>query len=99
MVSLSGLELDKDIEIKISGLRPGEKLYEELLSDQENTVPTHHPKILKASVRKYNHQEVALQIDELIGLFGAQNNRELVRRIKALVPEYKSQNSSFSELD
>lgn len=99
MVRLSGLELDKDIEIKISGLRPGEKLYEELLSDQENTVPTHHPKILKAQVRKYNHQEVAHQIEELIGLFGAQNNREIVRRIKALVPEYKSQNSSFSELD
>lgn len=99
MIRLSGLELDKDIEIKISGLRPGEKLFEELLSDEENTVPTHHPKILKAKVRSYNHAEVAQKIGELIQLFGDQNNHEIVRRIKDLVPEYKSQNSPYSQLD
>ncbi len=99
MIRLSGLELDKDIEIKISGLRPGEKLFEELLSDEENTVQTHHPKILKAKVRAYDHSEVAEKIRELIQLFGEQNNSEIVRRIKDLVPEYKSQNSPYSQLD
>lgn len=99
MIQLSGLELGKDIEIKVTGLRPGEKLFEELLSNQENTIPTHHPKILKAKVRSNEHDVVHQKVAELIALFGEQNNEELVARIKLLVPEYISQNSSFSSLD
>lgn len=99
MIKLSGLELDKDISIKISGMRPGEKLYEELLNSEENTVKTHHPQILIANVRPYNLAKVQKDILELIDLFGYQNNEALVRKIKSIVPEFKSNNSEFSKLD
>lgn len=99
MIQLSGLELGKDIEIKITGLRPGEKLYEELLSQKENTIPTHHEKILKAQVRSYEFAQVEEDVEELIALFRNQNNRDLVAKMKKLVPEYISQNSEFSSLD
>ncbi len=68
MVQLSGLELDKDIQIKFTGLRPGEKLYEELLNDEENTLPTHHPQIMIGKVREYDYQKVSKEIEELITL-------------------------------
>ena len=99
MIQLSGLELDKDIEIKVTGLRPGEKLYEELLNNEENTMPTHHPQILIGKVREYNHREVGHQIDELLSLFGEQNNDAIVRKMKAIIPEYRSNNSVFSKFD
>lgn len=99
MIKLSGLELDKDISIKISGMRPGEKLYEELLNSEENTVKTHHPQILIANVRPYDLAKVQKDILELIDLFGYQNNEALVRKIKSIVPEFKSNNSEFSKLD
>lgn len=99
MINLSGLTLGKDIQIRFIGLRPGEKLYEELLNSKENTIPTHHPRILIAKVRKYNTGEVALQIDELIRLAGSGHDKEVVQRMKAIVPEFKSQNSIFEELD
>lgn len=98
MIQLSGLELGKDIEIQITGLRPGEKLYEELLAKEENTLATHHPKILKAKIR----EEEASQIDEinqLIGLFETQNNELVVSKMKKIVPEYISNNSTFEKLD
>jgi FlaA1/EpsC-like NDP-sugar epimerase len=98
MIQLSGLELGKDIDIQLTGLRPGEKLYEELLAKEENTIATHHPKILKAKIR----EEDATQIDEinqLIGLFEAQNNELLVTKMKKIVPEYISNNSTFEKLD
>jgi FlaA1/EpsC-like NDP-sugar epimerase len=98
MIQLSGLELGKDIDIQLTGLRPGEKLYEELLAKEENTIATHHPKILKAKIR----EEEATQIDEinqLIGLFEAQNNELLVTKMKKIVPEYISNNSTFEKLD
>jgi FlaA1/EpsC-like NDP-sugar epimerase len=98
MIQLSGLELGKDIEIQLTGLRPGEKLYEELLAKEENTLATHHPKILKAKIR----EEEASQIDEinqLIGLFETQNNELLVSKMKKIVPEYISNNSTFEKLD
>jgi FlaA1/EpsC-like NDP-sugar epimerase len=98
MVQLSGLELGKDIEIKTIGLRPGEKLYEELLANDENTLPTHHPKILKAKVREINAGQIT-KIDQLITLFEKQENEEMVRIMKEIVPEFKSQNSSFEKLD
>jgi FlaA1/EpsC-like NDP-sugar epimerase len=99
MISLSGLTLGKDIQVRFTGLRPGEKLYEELLNSKENAIPTHHPRILIAKVREYNAGEVAHQIEELIRLAGSGHEKEVVRKMKAIVPEFKSQNSIFEELD
>ncbi len=99
MIQLSGLQLDKDIKIEISGLRPGEKLYEELLANAENTVPTHHPKILIAKVREYEFEEVNKEIETLISLFDKQNNNAIVSKMKQIVPEYISNNSVYEELD
>ena len=99
MISLSGLTLGKDIQVRFIGLRPGEKLFEELLNSKENTIPTHHPRILIAKVREYNAGEVAHQIEELIRLAGSGHEKEVVRKMKAIVPEFKSQNSIFEELD
>jgi len=99
MISLSGLTLGKDIQVRFIGLRPGEKLYEELLNSKENTIPTHHPRILIAKVRKYNTGEIVLQIDELIRLAGSGHDKEVVQQMKAIVPEFKSQNSVYEELD
>lgn len=99
MIKLSGLELDKDINIEISGLRPGEKLYEELLNSAENTVKTHHPQIMVAKVRKYDLDNIKKEISELIALFDSQDNDEIVKKIKLIVPEFKSNNSEFSKFD
>ncbi|HMT29593.1 MAG TPA: polysaccharide biosynthesis protein, partial [Bacteroidia bacterium] len=99
MVQLSGLELGKDIQLVFTGLRPGEKLFEELLATEENTIPTHHEKILIARVKEYNFEEVKNSVSELIGLFDTQNNKAIVKRMKEMVPEYISNNSVFEELD
>tara|TARA_B110000037_G_scaffold222406_1_gene297145 strand:- start:72930 stop:74807 length:1878 start_codon:yes stop_codon:yes gene_type:complete len=99
MVKLSGLELNKGIEIKITGLRPGEKLYEELLTNEENTKETHHPQILIAKVRDYNFEEISADILLLTGLFDEQNNNDIVRKMKDIVPEFISNNSIFEKLD
>jgi FlaA1/EpsC-like NDP-sugar epimerase len=98
MISLSGLELGKDIEIKVTGLRPGEKLYEELLANEENTLPTYHSKILIAKTRDCDEKQEQL-LEELIALIPLQNNDSLVRKMKQLVVEYKSNNSIFEKLD
>lgn len=99
MIALSGLELGKDIDIVVTGLRPGEKLYEELLNKKENTIPTHHEKIMIARVREYDYDAVKKDIDELVSLFGAQNNIPIVAKMKQMVPEYVSKNSEFEKLD
>lgn len=99
MIALSGLEAGKDIEIVYTGLRPGEKLYEELLNNGENTTPTHHQKIMIAKVREYDYKEVSRHIDTLITLFDSQDNVKMVSLMKALVPEYISNNSEFEQLD
>jgi len=99
MIMLSGLKEGKDIKIAITGLRPGEKLFEELLADKENTLPTHHSQILIGKVREYEYNEVKVIIDELIQSFKTQNNEVIVQRMKDLVPEYKSNNSVFQKLD
>ena len=99
MVQLSGLTLGKDIQIEYTGLRPGEKLYEELLNDAENTMPTHHPKIMIAKVKEYDFPFIEKEISELIALFDSQNNKMLVRKMKQIVPEFKSRNSVFEKLD
>lgn len=97
MISLSGMTIDKDIQIKVTGLRPGEKLFEELLANEENTVPTHHKKILIAKTEVKEMKES--KINALIDLIDAQKNDKLVALIKSIVPEYLSQNSSFEKLD
>ncbi|MEY2829503.1 MAG: hypothetical protein RIQ33_1361, partial [Bacteroidota bacterium] len=88
MIRLSGLELGKDIQINFSGLRPGEKLYEELLNNNENTLPTHHEKIMIAEVRESTFEEIKKNIEELVALFNAQNNMAIVAKMKEIVPEY-----------
>ncbi|RYM34641.1 polysaccharide biosynthesis protein [Brumimicrobium glaciale] len=98
MIRLSGLELDKDIEINISGLRPGEKLYEELLADQENALPTHHAQILRARNRP-SPDGVIDEIEKLIVLFEDQNNEAIVKQMKHIVPEFISNNSKYTKLD
>ena len=98
MVQLSGLQLGKDIEIRVPGLRPGEKLYEELLAKEENTIATHHPKILKAKVRDEDVSQIEA-INTLIGLFETQKNDEIVAKMKQIVPEFISNNSDYEKLD
>ncbi len=99
MIKLSGLVPNKDISIEYSGLRPGEKLYEELLNDLENTLPTHHQKIMVAKVREYDFEQVEAEINALIDMTKTQNEREIVLKMKELVPEFKSNNSIYEELD
>ena len=99
MIKLSGLTLDKDINIVYTGLRPGEKLYEELLADHENTISTHHKQIMIAKVKEYDFKETSAMVDELISLFDKQDNSSIVKKMKALVPEFKSNNSVFESLD
>ncbi len=99
MIQLSGLELDKDIKIVYTGLRPGEKLYEELLNNSENTLPTHHEKIMIARVTEYPYDKVKQQLKQLIELFDKQDNVAIVKQMKQMVPEYISNNSVFESLD
>lgn len=99
MIKLSGLQENKDIKIEITGLRPGEKLFEELLADTENTLPTHHSQILIGKVREYEYNEVNNTIEAIIKLFNTQNNELIVKHMKSIVPEYKSNNSVFEKLD
>ena len=99
MIRLSGLTLEKDIKIKFTGLRPGEKLYEELLNNQENTIPTHHPQILIGKVKEYDPKEIVGQINNLIEMNGSHDEFEIVKKMKEIVPEYISRNSVFEKLD
>ncbi|MBO7433668.1 MAG: polysaccharide biosynthesis protein [Salinivirgaceae bacterium] len=99
MIKLSGLQLGKDIQISFTGLRPGEKLYEELLANKENTIPTPHPQIMVAKVREYNHDEANTKIDGFIELIKNQDNMGVVRLMKEIVPEFISQNSIYEQLD
>lgn len=99
MIRLAGLEPNIDINIVFSGLRPGEKLYEELLNDNENTMPTHHEKIMIGKVRAYVFDEVEKQIYKLINAAKTHNDRQVVMNMKEIVPEFKSNNSVFEELD
>ncbi len=99
MIKLSGLTLGKDIQITFTGLRPGEKLYEELLNTKENTQPTHHSKIMIATVREYEYQVISKEINELVNLFTSQDNYKIIGKMKELVPEYVSNNSVYEKLD
>ena len=99
MIRLSRLTLGKDIHLVYTGLRSGEKLYEELLNNEENTIHTHHPKIMVAKVRSYDNDFVNEKIDEIIDLTKEQNAIKIVKKMKELVPEFRSQNSIYQELD
>lgn len=117
MITLSGLRPGHDIEIRETGLRPGEKLYEELLNDTETTLPTHHPKIKVAQVRHYDYDEVLPRFEKVIHLgrtlvvdgnlsIGTTDdsdtfahNMHVVSQMKAMVPEFKSKNSIYEQLD
>lgn len=99
MIKLSGLILGQDIQIVFTGLRPGEKIKEELLADQENTLPTYHPKIMVARVRTYDFLQAAKEIDDLLESYTQQNDELVVRKMKLIVPEFVSQNSRFEALD
>jgi FlaA1/EpsC-like NDP-sugar epimerase len=96
MIKLSGA---KNVEIKYTGLRPGEKLYEEVLNDKEGTKPTFHEKIRIAEVRSYEFEQVSKDIDELIEISTHYDNMATVKKMKEIVPEYKSNNSIYEELD
>jgi len=96
MIQLSGA---KDIEIKFTGLRAGEKLYEEVLGEEENTMPSFHEKIRIAKVRQYDFETVAKEIDELIETSRHYDNMATVKKMKEIVPEYKSNNSIYAKLD
>ena len=96
MILLSGA---KNVEIKYTGLRPGEKLYEEMLSTEENTKPSFHEKIRIASVREYDYGEVSKAIDELIAVSLEYDDMATVKKMKEIVPEFISNNSVYSVLD
>jgi FlaA1/EpsC-like NDP-sugar epimerase len=99
MIKLAGLQPEKDIKIAYTGLRPGEKLYEELLNLGEHTIPTHHPKIKIAQVISYPYKEVDADIDELLTLNKQHDDLALVNKMKEIVPEFISKNSHFEFLD
>jgi FlaA1/EpsC-like NDP-sugar epimerase len=88
-----------NVEVKFVGLRPGEKLYEEVLSNEENTLPSFHEKIRIAIVREYDFDTVSKEIDDLISLSRTADDMTIVKRMKDLVPEYKSENSKYKQLD
>ena len=99
MIRLAGYKPDVDIQISYTGLRPGEKLYEELLNVKEATKPTYHEKIMIAQVREYDFNEVEHQIAELLKFANVYKNYMVVSKMKELVPEYISQNSQYERLD
>lgn len=99
MIKLSGLELGKDINIKYTGLRPGEKLYEELLFNEENSLPTHHSQIMIAKIKDECSSETENKIIQLIHLASEFQNYEIVAKMKEIVPEFKSKNSVYETLD
>ena len=96
MIALSNA---KNVEIKYTGLREGEKLYEEVLNEMEGTKPTFHEKIRIAQVREYDYDEVEKEIDELVDIAKKFDNMDTVRKMKEIVPEYKSNNSVYEVLD
>jgi FlaA1/EpsC-like NDP-sugar epimerase len=99
MIRLAGLEPGKDIVIEYTGLRPGEKLFEELLNNEELVKPTSHDKIMIANVREYDYDEMLTHFDKLIDLAYSNQDYLVVKAMKEIVPEYKSQNSTYQSID
>jgi len=96
MIQLSGA---KNVEIQITGLRDGEKLYEEVLNEKENTRPTFHPKIKIATVREYDYEDTCRQVNDMVKASVMESDMEIVKRMKDMVPEFKSQHSIYEMLD
>lgn len=99
MISLSGLRPGKDIEIIETGLRPGEKLYEELLNEKEHTIATHHKKIMIARVRTYDFNDVSEHLERLLTALHGGGAHDIVAEMKRIVPEFKSNNSIWQKVD
>ncbi|HET7360961.1 MAG TPA: nucleoside-diphosphate sugar epimerase/dehydratase [Salinimicrobium sp.] len=99
MIKLAGYTPNKQINIKITGLRPGEKLYEELLNNQSKTLPTHHKKIMISQDKVGNYEQINAAIEEIILSANKLKSLKVVAKLKFLVPEFKSNNSSFEKLD
>lgn len=99
MIKLAGFIPEQDIEIKIVGLRPGEKLYEELLNDNSKTLPTHHEKIMIAQEIQDEFEDLHADINELIGIANFFDNDDIVAKMKKIVPEFISMNSTYEVLD
>jgi FlaA1/EpsC-like NDP-sugar epimerase len=99
MIKLAGFIPEKEIEIKVVGLRPGEKLYEELLNDTSKTIPTYHDKIMIAEEIQDEYETLHSDIEELIGIANFFDNDDIVAKMKKIVPEFKSMNSAFEVLD
>ncbi len=99
MIHLAGLEVGRDIKIEYTGLRPGEKLYEEVLATKENTIPTEHSRIFVAKVRKYDYDEAHGIMNRLSELAKAVIIPDMVILMKKTVPEFKSKHSEFEKYD
>jgi FlaA1/EpsC-like NDP-sugar epimerase len=96
---LAGFIPEIDIKIEVVGLRPGEKLYEELLNDTAKTIPTYHEKIMIAEEIQDEFENLHVEINELIGIANFFDNDDIVAKMKVIVPEFKSMNSAFEVLD
>jgi FlaA1/EpsC-like NDP-sugar epimerase len=99
MIRLAGMIPDVEIKIQYVGLRPGEKLFEELLHQSEDDIPTHHPKIMIARVREQNFAEISKNLEIMSEVLQAQNNLEMVKIMKKIVPEFISRNSEYEKID
>ena len=99
MIRLAGFTPGKEIKIEIVGLRPGEKLYEELLNDASKTLPTHHEKIMIAQEDANGFDAIFVAVDDLISTVSSYSNNAIVSKMKIIVPEFKSMNSDFEFLD
>ena len=99
IIRLAGYTPNKEIKIKVIGLRPGEKLYEELLNEKSSTLPTYNDKIMIAKVETYTYDEINKNVTELIDIAKTENKNDIVTKMKVLVPEFKSLNSDFQKLD
>jgi FlaA1/EpsC-like NDP-sugar epimerase len=99
MISLAGLKLGEDIQIEYVGLRPGEKLYEEVLSTKENTTATSHDRIFVAKVREYDYKDALAAVDDIEELSIFVRIPEMVKKMKGFVPEFISKNSIFEKFD
>ena len=99
MIRLSGLKPYEDIDIEITGLRPGEKLFEELLNDSSTSLPTYHPKIMVSKVPVVAYGEISAKIQEIIAISEYGKGKQIVKKLKELIPEFLSNNSEFEVLD
>jgi FlaA1/EpsC-like NDP-sugar epimerase len=99
MIRLAGYEPGKDVKIIFTGLRPGEKLYEELLNKHEEVIPTHHHKILAAKTSPYNYAKMEEVIEELLQIANTYNDEKVVQKMKSILPEYISNNSVYEMYD